>query len=257
MARVFELDVPSVEKLVLLAMADHARDDGTGCYPSMGGLARKTSQSRRGVQLIVRRLERKGLLTATFISNGGRGKATEYRISLENMGQKALNFRGESPPDSSRSSEGGSANGVRSSSANGVRSTRGTECEQEGPLLRTGFAGSANDSARNCERGSHESLGTIIEPSRNEDEEDVVIVVAFSALGYQVPFGDSVFRRTWAEQYGRISASSNGSGFTDAMQATIDKCRELNCKIPGVFFGLKTNAEKWEIEKRFRKATPL
>ena len=57
MASVFELDIPASEKLVLLAMADHARDDGTGCYPSIDLLARKTSQTRRGVQKIMRRLE--------------------------------------------------------------------------------------------------------------------------------------------------------------------------------------------------------
>src|SRR5579872_2683561 len=56
MAKVFQLPIPSTEKLVLLAMADHARDDGTGCYPSIDTLARKSSLTRRGVQKIMRRL---------------------------------------------------------------------------------------------------------------------------------------------------------------------------------------------------------
>ena len=82
MGVVFELDVPGPEKLVLLAMADHARDDGTGCYPSIDTLARKTSQSRRGVQKIMRRLEQKGLIKPSRISRGR--VTTEYEITLAN-----------------------------------------------------------------------------------------------------------------------------------------------------------------------------
>lgn len=82
MGAVFDLDVPGPEKLVLLAMADHARDDGTGCYPSMDTLARKTSQSRRGVQKIMRRLEQKGLIKPSKLSRGR--VTTEYEITITN-----------------------------------------------------------------------------------------------------------------------------------------------------------------------------
>lgn len=82
MGEIFGLDLPAVEKLVLLAMADHARDDGTGCYPSVGTLARKTSQSRRGVQKIMRRLEQAGWIAPSKLSKGRR--ANEYRITLAN-----------------------------------------------------------------------------------------------------------------------------------------------------------------------------
>jgi hypothetical protein len=82
MAAVFELDIAASEKLVLLAMADHARDDGTGCYPAVGLLARKTSQSRRGVQKIMRRLEEAGLIAPSRVSRGGPRRSTEYRLTL-------------------------------------------------------------------------------------------------------------------------------------------------------------------------------
>jgi Helix-turn-helix domain len=82
MAEIFGLDVPASEKLVLLALADHARDDGTGAYPSIGLLASKTSQSRRGVQKILRRLEQGRLVVPSNVSHGRR--ATEYRITLAN-----------------------------------------------------------------------------------------------------------------------------------------------------------------------------
>lgn len=83
MARAFELDIPATEKLVLIALADHARDDGTGAYPSIETLARKASLKRRGVQYVMRRLEAWGLIEPTAHKKGGRGFSTEYRITLE------------------------------------------------------------------------------------------------------------------------------------------------------------------------------
>jgi len=88
MGQVFDLQVRSTEKLVLLAMADHAHDDGTGCYPSIRTLARKTSQTPRGVQKVMRRLEAAGLIVPSKVSRGYR--ATEYRLTLENPELRSL-----------------------------------------------------------------------------------------------------------------------------------------------------------------------
>jgi len=82
MKAVFELQISASEKLVLLAMADHAHDDGTSCYPSIETLARKTSQTRRGVQKIMCRLEKSRLIEPSKLSHGRR--TTEYRIVLGN-----------------------------------------------------------------------------------------------------------------------------------------------------------------------------
>lgn len=90
MAAVFDLDIPAREKLVLLAMADHARDDGSGCYPSVERLTRKTSTSRRGVQGFLRRLEDAGFVVPTARVRGGRNLTTEYTIILEKGAQGAL-----------------------------------------------------------------------------------------------------------------------------------------------------------------------
>lgn len=60
-------DVDSVDasqRLVLLAYADHASDDGTGIYPAVATVARKTGLSERQVQRVTRSLEAKGLLLA-------------------------------------------------------------------------------------------------------------------------------------------------------------------------------------------------
>jgi Helix-turn-helix domain len=46
--------------LLLLAIADHAHDDGAGAYPSVETLARKVRMSRRNTQLLIRHLEKAG-----------------------------------------------------------------------------------------------------------------------------------------------------------------------------------------------------
>ena len=63
MARVWaESTVGGSELLVLLAIADHAHDDGGGAWPSLNTLARKTKLSRRSVIRVVNQLVDKGEL---------------------------------------------------------------------------------------------------------------------------------------------------------------------------------------------------
>lgn len=49
--------------LVLLAIADYAKDDGSGAWPSVALLAEKTRLSERNVQYVLRKLEESGELT--------------------------------------------------------------------------------------------------------------------------------------------------------------------------------------------------
>jgi len=85
MGAIFDLEIPSAEKLVLLAMADHARDDGTGCYPAIGTLAKKTSLSRRGTQKLIRRLQVAGFITDT--GKLSRLGTVEYTLTLDRGGR--------------------------------------------------------------------------------------------------------------------------------------------------------------------------
>ena len=63
MTQVWELDLPLADKMVLLVIADHASDDGTNSYPSVGTIARKSSMSARNVQRCLSRLEGQGLVS--------------------------------------------------------------------------------------------------------------------------------------------------------------------------------------------------
>lgn len=68
------------ERLVLLAIADCASDDGANAYPSMSELIRKTGLSERGVQYAVRNLVGLGEL---FVgANDGPRGCNRYRVIM-------------------------------------------------------------------------------------------------------------------------------------------------------------------------------
>src|SRR5690554_6440930 len=69
-------------KLVLLALADHANDDGTGARPGLSRLGVKTGLSRSSVQRALAHLEKHGLINACNFSKGGRGMATNWTINV-------------------------------------------------------------------------------------------------------------------------------------------------------------------------------
>jgi len=71
------------EMILALALADHAKDDGTKIYPSIKSLAEKTRQSERTVQYQLRRMEESGWLILVNNGNGGRNQTREYRINPE------------------------------------------------------------------------------------------------------------------------------------------------------------------------------
>ncbi|MFT3720403.1 helix-turn-helix domain-containing protein [Pseudorhodoferax sp.] len=71
------------EMLLALALADHARSDGTHIFPKIKDLAEKTRQSDRSVQYQLRNMESTGWLQKVSSGNGGRSTSTSYRISPE------------------------------------------------------------------------------------------------------------------------------------------------------------------------------
>lgn len=71
------------ELTLALALADHAHDDGRHIFPTVDHLARKTRQSPRTVQYQLKCMRETGWLIPTNAGHGGRGMASEYRISPE------------------------------------------------------------------------------------------------------------------------------------------------------------------------------
>jgi DNA-binding MarR family transcriptional regulator len=77
------------ELLVLLAIADHANDDGAA-YPSIPKLAQKARLTERQARKVIRKLEEAGELRVER-SNGGRNRCNRYFIVLPgNPEQKTL-----------------------------------------------------------------------------------------------------------------------------------------------------------------------
>lgn len=68
-------DVPHTEKIVLLALADNANDEGH-CYPSVATLVKKCGLSERAVQGAITRLASSGHLTC----HERTGRSTIYKV---------------------------------------------------------------------------------------------------------------------------------------------------------------------------------
>lgn len=86
--RVWTLSLPRCERDVLLAMADHADDDGGRCYPSIDHLAWKTDYSARQVQRALASLKAKKIVEVEAGAEGGRGRLPEYRLHLDRASLK-------------------------------------------------------------------------------------------------------------------------------------------------------------------------
>ena len=80
MTQVWKSELPSVTKMVLLALCDNANDQGE-CYPSVQMLAQKCSLSDRAVQKHITDLESMGVVTRGMRN----GRSTIYYIDLRTL----------------------------------------------------------------------------------------------------------------------------------------------------------------------------
>lgn len=78
MSDVWRTDLPTVEKMVLLVIADHANDQGTQSYPSQQTIANKASISVRTVQRSVNTLVERGFIRV-FKGQGGSANCRDDR----------------------------------------------------------------------------------------------------------------------------------------------------------------------------------
>jgi hypothetical protein len=90
MSEVWRTDLATIEKMVLLVIADHASDDGTEAWPSQATIAAKASISIRTVQRAVNSLVENGYL---WMQKGAGGSATcredrrphKYTINIKRL----------------------------------------------------------------------------------------------------------------------------------------------------------------------------
>lgn len=81
-----EIEIKRPMQIVLVAMADHAHDDGSKVFPSLDRIAWKTGYSVRQVQRIIGALKEMGVLKV--VREGTKGRSTEYRIVLSKAPKK-------------------------------------------------------------------------------------------------------------------------------------------------------------------------
>jgi hypothetical protein len=132
MGLVWDMDIPANEKLVLLAYADHAHHDGTGIYPAIKTIMKKTGYSERSVQEITRSLEKNGLL----ITDGKGPKGTnKWRLGVQSL-------RGAESAGVQPDVEGGAVQRVKGvqptapePSVNHQEPSRRTQAEKKGDIM--------------------------------------------------------------------------------------------------------------------------
>ena len=81
MTDVWRLPLQASRKMVLLALADNANDEGTDCWPSIGKLVEKCSMSERSIQVHL-----SGLEDAGYIKRHERlGRSNKFTIYVERV----------------------------------------------------------------------------------------------------------------------------------------------------------------------------
>jgi hypothetical protein len=231
MAAVFELSITALEKLVLLAMADHARDDGTGCYPSIGTLAEKASLSRRGTQKLVRRLELSGLITDT--GKKSRLGTIEYAITLGEGGEQgSLPFKSQGANARAKRGEPGTHGGANQSAQKG----------------RTGFARTKDLTVtQQTKDGNGLASGGGCQDQEEGAETSAALARAFALFGFSEPFGHQRFHASVIKRAAEVHDGDRLYGnLLEAMERVIQDCDQ---KVPPRWY-----EEKHLLEGQFREA---
>ncbi len=83
MSAAMYLPIPKPEKLLLVAMADHADGDGLGVYPGNARLALKSSDTKRNMQKVLARLVELELIIKNRHPFGGRGLSVEWAVDVD------------------------------------------------------------------------------------------------------------------------------------------------------------------------------
>ncbi|MCG8999816.1 helix-turn-helix domain-containing protein [Laribacter hongkongensis] len=82
MSRAWDMNMPTSQKMVLLALADRANDDGE-CWPGQAELATKCSMSPRNVIRMIEWLEARGALRSERRQTGNARKSNRYVLTLD------------------------------------------------------------------------------------------------------------------------------------------------------------------------------
>lgn len=136
-------EASGIDRLVLLAVADHASDDGTNAYPAMSTLQKKTRVDERTVQRALRRLVDIGELAVRF--GAGEHGQNVYRVIMNKITTPAERHPrqsatpGNPPPRQSATGGGGTESPTPRQSATQTVLEPSLEPKDSPPASRRGI----------------------------------------------------------------------------------------------------------------------
>ncbi len=99
MTDVWKLKLQAPRKMVLLALADNANDEGTDCWPSVGKLVEKCSMSERAIQGHLAALEESG-----YIKRHERlGRSNKFTIYVDQIRSELMHKPRSNSPTPAKS----------------------------------------------------------------------------------------------------------------------------------------------------------
>ena len=155
MNAVWQLQLRGSHQHIMLALASHARDDGSRAFPGVDYLAWKTGYSERQVQRVLRILEARGLIRPVSSRRGGRGCTTEYCIDLSQAIPKQPFIR--SPEDHPRPDQ--------ADEKGDILSVKGDILSEKGDILSPKYY--INQSEKSLERSVTIELNVPSDPQGN------------------------------------------------------------------------------------------
>ena len=114
MTLVWRSDLPANHKLVLLAYADHANDEGGSVYPGEDWMAAKTSYTGGNIRRVTKELVSSGFLHR--VKRGHRGQRAEWEVDVQMLkaaqSARLLELEGARQEAKSRANDAGEARGT-------------------------------------------------------------------------------------------------------------------------------------------------
>lgn len=152
---------PPTSKLVLLALADWASDDGSRLHPSLQAIADKVGVSRSQAQRIVRGFIDDGLLSVVANQFGGApGCTPQYRLHLDRLEALATDSTRAAPTDRIHATPTDSADATPTDSTDATGSAGATGSTD----AQNGSHGCGRRVAPMRQTGSTGATQTVIEP---------------------------------------------------------------------------------------------
>ena len=218
-------------RLVALAIANYAKHDGTGAWPSIATIARDARLSPRQVQYSIRKLEHE-LEELSVTIGGGPRKGTNL-YALKKMGDE------KSASPSVQPTEPGCA--VQAKKGCNPRQG-GMKCVAPDPSLEPSVKPSIEENQ-------------ILKAEAEETATAAIrrIECAFSCFK-MAPFGTKEFQEIWCRSLDRFRNNAT-TNLSEIMETAIQECRKTKGKVPSIFFALKRKIEQYEVDKAFPEKT--